>query len=366
MEREWTAWAVHFRRPRRLKLPLASDDLTLGMPRVHIVRPVALRMAVILPLVFGTGRLQAENFTKVEIEGKSIVLDVDSSAVQRYLKPANPEANVTKLPAWLFPSPGQAPLRSNYDPNTGIASAAFASTGTVDQIVAYYGQLMASKGYATGPLPPPGPPTTRILSGKGAGATISVLASPARAGGTEFTVTYAPKPGAANRKHFEVAWFDPARTRLCLRDAASGEEYYLDAPGILQANLNRPGAVKSEGAPYPSWFPIYPGAQRATAKIMMLLMEPTATFQTHDSIHAVYDFYRTALEAAGAKLGRQSLSRSGNPVKDFSAEIVAQKGDDVVEIEVGEIHDPNPARVMQGEKLLEGTGIGVRYTVPKR
>jgi hypothetical protein len=206
------------------------------------------------------------------------------------------------------------------------------------------------------------------LSGKGAAATISVLASPSRnpPGGTEFTVTYAPKPGAANRKHFEVAWFDPARTLLCLRDAATGEEYYLDAPGILQANLNRPGAVKSEGAPYPSWFPIYPGAQRATAKIMMLLMEPTATFQTRDSIHTVYDFYRTALEGAGAKLGRQSLTRSGNPPKDFSAEIVAQKGDDVIEIEIGEIHDPNPARVMQGEKLLEGTGIGVRYTVPKR
>jgi hypothetical protein len=336
-------------------------------PLARPVAPIALRVAMIVLLAIGVGRLQAENFTKVEIDGHSIVLDTDSSAVQRNLKPANPEANATKLPAWLFPSPGQAPLRANFDPNTGIASAVFASTGSVDQIIAYYGQLLASKSYTTGPLPPPGPPATRILSGKGAAATISVLASPARnAAGAEFTVTYAPKPGAANRKHFEVAWFDPARTLLCLRDAATGEEYYLDAPGILQANLNRPGAVKSEGAPYPSWFPIYPGAQRATAKIMMLLMEPTATFQTHDAIHTVYDYYRTALENAGAKLGRQSLTRSGNPPKDFTAEIVAQKGDDVVEIEIGEIHDPNPARVMQGEKLLEGTGIGVRYTVPKR
>ena len=65
-------------------------------------------------------------------------------------------------------------------------------------------------------------------------------------------------------------------------------------------------------------------------------MEPTATFQTRDSIRAVYDFYRTALEGAGAKLLNQSLSRSGNPVKDFSAEIAAQKGDDVVEVEIGE------------------------------
>jgi hypothetical protein len=123
--------------------------------------------------------------------------------------------------------------------------------------------------------------------------------------------------------------------------------------------------VKSEGPPYPSWFPIYPGAQRATAKII-LLIEPTATFQTRDSIRAVYDFYRTALEGAGAKVLHQSLSRSGNPIKDFSADFTAQRGDDVVEIRIEEIHDPNPARVMKGEKLLEGTGIGVRYMVPKR
>lgn len=152
------------------------------------------------------------------------------------------------------------------------------------------------------------------------------MANPARTGGVELTITYPPKPGTVNRRHFEAAWFDAGRALLCLRDTATGEEYYLDGPSILAANLNRPGALASEGAFYPSWFPIYPGAQRASAKIMMLLMEPTATFQTRDSIRAVYDFYRTALVGAGAKLLQQRLSGSGNPVKDFSAEIRAQKG----------------------------------------
>jgi hypothetical protein len=46
--------------------------------------------------------------------------------------------------------------------------------------------------------------------------------------------------------------------------------------------------------------------------------------------------------------------------------LTAQKGDDVVELRIEEIHDPNPARVMNGEKPIEGTAIGVRYTVPKR
>jgi hypothetical protein len=332
-------------------------------PLARIVPLIAFRVAVTIPLVIGASPLKAENFIKVEVEGKSFVLDTDSSAVQRNLKPANTQAGAVKLPAWLYPSPGQAPVRSNYDANTGIASTAFASGGTVDQVAAYYGQLLASKGYTTGP--PMGPPTSKIVSGKGADASVSVIVNPARAGGVEFTVTYAPKPGASNRKHLEAAWFDPARALLCLRDTATGEEYYLDAPGIMAANLNRPGAVKSEDAPYPSWFPIYPGAQRATAKFI-LLIEPTAMFQTRDSIRAVYDFYRTALESAGAKLLQQTLSGSGNPVKDFSADFTAQKGDDVVQIRIEEIHDPNPARVMKGEKLLEGTGIGVRYSVPKR
>jgi hypothetical protein len=324
------------------------------------------RVTTAILLALWTAPLRAENFIKVEVEGRSFVLDTDSDAVQKNLKPANPQAGEVKLPAWLFPAPGQTPLRSNYDARTGIASATFASSGTVDQVVAYYGQLLASKGYATGA--PMGQPSSKIVSGKNAGAAISIMVGvPFRnpTGGSEFTVTYAPTPGASNRKHFEAAWFDQARALLCLRDTKTGEEYYLDARSIGEANLNRPGGVKSEGAPYPSWFPIYPRAQRATAKLTFL-MDPTATFQTHDSIRAVYDFYRTALENAGARLLDQRFSRSGTPLKDFGGEIKAQKGDDVVEIEIGEIIDTNPARVLNGEKPLEGTGIGVRYTVPKR
>ena len=307
--------------------------------------------------------LHAENVIKVEIDGRSFVLDIDSDAVQQNLKPANAQAGAEKLPSWLYPSPGQAPLRSNYDARTGITSAVFASGGTVDQVLAYYQQLLASKRFTTGS--PMGSPTSKIVSGKNASATISVLAGvPFRnsTGGSEFTVTYAPTPSASNRKHFEAAWFDQARELLCLRDVATGEEYYLDARGIGQANLNRPGAVKSEGAPYPSWFPIYPGARRANVKTIFL-MEPTAAFQTRDSIRAVYDFYRTALEGAGAKVLKQGMTRSGTPPKDFSAEFKAQKGDDVVEISIGEIIGFN---LMNGEQPLSGTGIGVRYTVPRR
>jgi len=322
-----------------------------------------VRAAASVVLVLAATPLRAENFIKLEVDGRSLVLDIDSDKVQQNLKPANPQAGQVKLPAWLYPTPGQAPLRSNYDARTGIASAVFASGGTVDQVVAYYGQLLASKAYTTGA--PMGSPTSKIVSGKNASATISVsVGVPFRnpAGGAEFTVTYAPAQNEANRKHFEAAWFDQARALLCLRDLATGEEYYLDARGIGEANLNRPGAVKSQDAPYPAWFPIYPGAQRTTFKVFILL-EPTATFRTRDSMRAVYDFYRTALPNAGAKLLNQSFSRSGTPPKDFGAEIKAQKGDDVVEIAIGEIIDPDPIRALSSER---GIGFGVRYTVPMR
>jgi hypothetical protein len=324
-----------------------------------------VRVAALAILALAATPLRAENFIKVEVDGRSLVLDTDSDVVQRNLKPANPQAGEVKLPAWLYPTPGQAPLRSNYDARTGIASAALASGGTVDQVVAFYQQLLASKGYTTGA--PLGSPTNKIVSGKNASAAISVTVGvPFRnpAGGAEFTVTYAPTQNAANRKHFEAAWFDPARALLCLRDVSTGEEYYLDARGIGEGNLNRPGAVKSQDAPYPAWFPVYPGAQRASIKVFLL--EPTATFRTRDSIRTVYDFYRTTLAAAGARLLEQSMIRSGTPVKDFSAEIKAQMGDDVVEIAIGEIIDTNPARLMAGEKPIGGTGIGVSYKVPMR
>jgi hypothetical protein len=308
--------------------------------------------------------LPAKNLIKVEIGGRSLVVDIDSSDVQKNLKPANPQAGLTKLPSWLFPSPGQTPLRDHYDVNTGIASATFAAGGTADQLIAYYVQLLASKGFPTSA--PLGQPNSKIVSGKNASAAVSVIVNtPFRnpAGGTEIMVTYAPlKANAAGK--FEAAWFDESRGILCLRDTGTGEEYYLDARSIAEANLNRPGAVKSEGATYPSWFPIYPGARKTQVSVIWAY-DPTATFQTRDSIRAVYDYYLAALPSAGAKILSNGIVKSGTPSKDFGAQIVAQMGDDVVDVRAGEIVNLNPYPALAKDKPLEGTGIGVRYTVPQ-
>ncbi len=328
------------------------------------LKNASLRFLIVVCVVAGSP-LPAKNLIKVEIGGRSFVLDIDSSDVQKNLKPANPQAGLSKLPSWLSPSPGQAPLRDNFDVNSGIASATFAAGGTVDQVVAYYAQLLASKGFLTSA--PLGQPNSKIVSGKNASATVSVIVNtPFRnpTGGTEIMVTYAPsKKNAAGK--FETAWLDDARGILCLRDVGTGEEYYLDARSIAEANLNRPGAVKSEGVAYPSWFPIYPGARRGKANVIWAY-DPTATFQTRDSIRAVYEYYLAALANAGAKIISNGIVKSGTPSKDFSAQIVAQLGDDVVDVRTGEIVNLNPFPGLSKEKPFEGTGIGVRYLVPQR
>jgi hypothetical protein len=306
-----------------------------------------------------------ENFIKVEMGGRSFVIDADSDTVQKNLKPANAQAGQQHLPAWLAPYSGAAPVRANYDARTGISSATFQSGGDTAQVASYYQQLLESRGYrSNGPL---GQGKNLIVSGKNASGAISVMVNvPFRGppGAVEIIATYSPVQTKSNRKHFEAAWFDDKSGILCLRDTASGEEYLLDQQGILEANLNRPGAVASQGAAMPAWLPVYPNAQRASVKVIWSF-EPTATFQTQSSIQAVYDFYKEAVKRAGATLVSSGIVQSGKPLKDFSAQVVAQLGDDVVDIRIGEIVNLNPIP-LANTRPPAGTGIGIRYTVPKR
>jgi len=308
---------------------------------------------------------RGENFIKMEMGGRSFVVDIDSDTVQKNLKPANVQAGVEHLPSWLAPYAGAVPVRSDYDARTGIASATYQGGGDTTQVANYYMQLLQSRGYAADA--PMGQGRNRIVSGRNATGDISVMVNvPFRGqqGTVDIIATYRPAETKSNRKHFEAAWFDDKRAILCLRDTASGEEYYLEQQGIVEANLNRPGAVVSQGAAMPSWLPVYPNARRTTVKLIMAF-EPTVTFQTQSSIRAVYDFYKDAAVKAGATIVSSGIVRSGTPLKDFSAQVVAQLGDDVVDIRAGEIVNLNPMPLSTTPRLA-GTGIGIRYTVPKR
>jgi hypothetical protein len=299
--------------------------------------------------------VDGQNYIRVESGGQSYVVDADSFAVQKNLKPANPQAGALHFPAWLNPYSGAVPKRANYDARTGISSAYFDSGGSVDQVIAYYSNLFRSRGYTSGR---PMGRASVIVSGKNASGTVSAIASVVR-GVTQVHVTFAPTAARSGRKHFKTAWYDDARGLLCLEDTSTGEQYYLDKRGILEANLNRPGGVRSEGAAMPSWLPVYPGAQRA--KVQMAF-NPTMTFVARAPIRTVYNWYSEAVKNAGARIAESGIVRSGTPLADFSAQIVAVLGDDKVDIRIAGTFQP--LGIQQPPK--DQIAIGIRYSVPKR
>ena len=302
--------------------------------------------------------LRAQTYIRVDSGGREYVIDADSHEVQKNLKPADPQAGEHHLPAWLFPYQGAVPTRAHFDVRTGIASATFASGGTVEEAAAYYGQLFRSRGYvSSGAM---GSATSKIVSGKNATGAVSVIASMFR-GEVAIQVTFAPLPGKAPQKHFKAAWYDDARGLLCLEETSTGAQYYLDREGILEANLNRAGGVKSQGAPMPSWLPVYPGAQQ---KKVQMAFEPNITFVTRDPMRRVYEWYVDALEKAGAKVTERGFLRSGTPAEDFSANVTALRGGDKVEIRIGRVFQLGTLGVPAPPK--DQIAIGVRYSVPLR
>jgi hypothetical protein len=63
-----------------------------------------------------------------------------------------------------------------------------------------------------------------------------------------------------------------------------------------------------------------------------------------------------------AMVRSNGIDRSGTPSRDFSAWVVAQNGDEHVEVRIGEVVQLGfPSRHAFGR-----TGIGIRYTVPQR
>jgi hypothetical protein len=312
----------------------------------------------LLPILLVALALDGENYIRVNSGARSYVIDADSDAVQKNLKAADPQAGEDHLPAWLYPYEGAVPVRANYDVRTGIANANFSSGGTVDQIVAYYTQLFQSHGYVTsGPM---GSPNSRIVSAKNATGNISTMVSSFR-GEISIRVTFAPSRERSGKKHFKAAWYDDARGLLCLEDTTTGAQYYLDKDGILEANLNRPGGVKSTGAAMPAWLPVYPGAQQ---KKVQMSFGPNITFVTRAPMRTVYDWYVRAVENAGATVTDRGFMRSGTPTEDFSAHIAAVRGSDKVEIRMGKTFQPFTLGAPPLPK--DEVGIGIRYSVPLR
>jgi hypothetical protein len=302
----------------------------------------------------------AENYVRVEspADGRTYTVDLDDAAFQRALRPVSETSIAAMLPKWLYPGAGFKPSRPSWDPISGIVRGTFAAGGSVEQISAFYDQALRSQGLRVSTLPYKGSPGLQ-MTGSGPATTVTVQIQP-QAGSIQIITTYAPK--SAPRRHFEVVWYDDQSGLLRVRDTATGVDYQMDKASIVSNNLNRPGAVASEGAAMPSWLRVYPGAAGSPKGRIHWLFTPTAEFVTGDPIRKVYDFYLEQVRSAGATVKSSGMNRSGKPLKDSDAYVVALKGDDEVEIRIGEViqigYPPSGS--------TRPTGIGIRYTVPKR
>jgi hypothetical protein len=301
-----------------------------------------------------------QNYIRVDspADAFSYTIDLDAAAVQRALRPVTDAVVAAKLPNWLYPGPDFKPSKASWDPVTGVVTATFRTGGSTEQLSAFYDQALRAQGLRVTSLPHPGSPGLQI-TGSGNAATVTVQIQP-QTGSIQVITTYAPR--TAPRRHFEAVSYDDRTGLLVVRDTAAGGDYQLDKRGIVANNLNRPGAVASENAAMPPWLPVYPGAAASPKGRITWLFTPTAEFVTGDSIRQVYDYYLAQLRIVGAAVKSSGINRSGTPLKDFDAYVIGIKGDDQVEIRIGEVvHMGFPAGT-SGRR----TGIGIRYTVPKR
>jgi len=312
----------------------------------------------LLSCLLPAGFLCGQDYVRVPSQADGRTYVIDTTKVGDDLKPVT--APESKLSAFLFPQPGATPTEAHYNVERRIASATFRTGGSVEQVTEYYVQTLGAQGLKVS-KPLQVARGGAQLTGFNSTKTISVYVDP-KPGFIEIRATEAITKQPIKQKHFESVWYDDTRGILRLKDTATGDEYDLPKKAIVAHNLNRPGAVKSEKAAMPDWLPAYPGAKWLPIGKISFMMDPTAAFVTSHSIRQVYDYYRAAIEGAGANITSQELTRSGTPMADFSAHIVALRGDDGVEIQIGEAIQIGSILAATGPKQI---GIGIRYTVPK-
>jgi hypothetical protein len=316
-----------------------------------------------LVFVLGAAGASGEEYVRIDSpsDGRTYTIDTEQTSVRRSLRPVAASTAAARLPAWLYPAAGSQPSEVRYDPGSGIAQAAFLCGGTEAQVIAFYTQSLRGQGLRVS--------SVQLQDNRGvhiSGSNDNIAAGvrvERQAGSILVHTTYTPRQ-APRGQHFQVVWYDDRTGILRLREDSTGDEYEMARHSIQENNLNRVGGVASEDAGMPAWLVVYPGAQPAPPGRITWMFEPTAEFLTSASIRQVYDYYKTALQTAGAAITSSSMTRSGTPSRDFSARLIARKDEDQVEIHIGEVVRLNPIVPASGSG--PHTGIGIRYTVPLR
>jgi len=310
---------------------------------------------LVASLAFGQEYVRVESPS----DGRSYTIDTDQISVRRTLRPVAASTAVSRVPAWLYPGADAKPFDLHFDTASGIAQAAFHCGGTEAQVVAFYSQALRGQGLRVS--------TVQLQENRGIhiSGTSDNLAVGVRVERQRDSIvvhtTYTPRQTPRDQ-HFVAVWYDDQTGTLRLRDTSTNEEYEMDKRAIQENNLNKVGGVESDDTSMPPWLPVYPGAKPSPPGRINWMFKPTAEFVTTAAIRAVYEYYLSAVKAAGATVVSSSMMRSGTPAQDFSAKIVACKDEDQVEIQVGEIVRLNA--IVPAPRGVANTGIGIRYTVP--
>ncbi|HUK17947.1 MAG TPA: hypothetical protein VLW65_16095 [Bryobacteraceae bacterium] len=94
----------------------------------------------------------AENYLRIEADGRVYTLDTDSSPVRRVLRPLSAAKAAAKLPAWLFPYADAVPAEAHYDVASGIARATFSCAADQAELAAWYKAAIGARGFRVSTL----------------------------------------------------------------------------------------------------------------------------------------------------------------------------------------------------------------------
>jgi hypothetical protein len=319
------------------------------------------KLAACAVIALGPAAVYGEEYLRVDSpsDGRSYTIDTDQTSVRNAMHVVAKSAAAAKLPAWLYPGKNIQPSDVRYDPGSGKVQAILMVNANEGDVVEYYRLALGSQRLHVSTNPIPGGQGL-FLSGSNDSVAVTIRIEHPR-GAVPVHITYNPRL-APQSHHFEAVWYDDHTGILRLRDTSTGEEYEMDKRAIQENNLNRVGGVESEDSAMPPWLAAYPGSKPSPPGRISWAFKPTAEFTANASISQVFEYFKAALQAAGAKITSSNLTRSGTPPKDFSALLIAQREEDQVEIRVGEIFQSMGLSRNTGPQ----TGIGIRYTVPLR
>jgi hypothetical protein len=294
---------------------------------------------------------------QIESNGRKYIVDLDSEAFQRRMTPAVPSNVAGELPVWLYPSPGATPSRPIESLGANHLAAWFRVGGTPEQSLAYYSQLLSSRGWHVGS-------TKNSVSADTDAEYTSVTTSSLR-GSLEIRITYMLRPHAAARRKLQVAWYDDARALLCVRDASTREEFYVTRDAVIELSNGTPNTPQQAQQPaqaceYPTWVPAYPGSQIVGPQEVKFIFKSSRIYVTSAGIRPVYDFYKQSFESMGAKITGSNFHSTGSPPRDASGRLVAQLGSESTSVDISEVVSFGPSFGQTPYKGKTGIAVGCR------